>query len=108
LPRADAAVRRERDTWALRLFLSGHSYREIGKHPKVNLSAKGVGNVIHQQLAQARPNDTTLSELACQVHIERLEALLRAAWPQAIQGDLKAIMTVSRVLHQEAIVLGVV
>jgi hypothetical protein len=36
------------------------------------------------------------------VYIERLEMMLRAAWPQAIQGNLKAVMVVLRVLKQEA------
>jgi hypothetical protein len=36
------------------------------------------------------------------VYIERLEMMLRAAWPQAVQGDLKAVMVCLRVLRQEA------
>jgi hypothetical protein len=31
-----------RDAYALRLFLAGWSQREIGKHPKVRLSKRGV------------------------------------------------------------------
>jgi hypothetical protein len=30
------------------------------------------------------------------VYIERLEMMLRAAWPQAIQGNLNAVMVVLR------------
>jgi hypothetical protein len=66
----------------------------------VNLSPKGVGNVVNRQLAEATPGQ--LSQHGADVYIERLEMMLRAAWPQAIQGNLKAVMVVLRVLKQEA------
>ena len=72
----------------------------VGRHPKVNLSPKGVGNVVNRQLAEATPGQ--LSQHGADVYIERLEMMLRAAWPQAIQGNLKAVMVVLRVLKQEA------
>ena len=72
----------------------------VGRHPKVNLSPRGVGNVVNRQLAEATPGQ--LSQHGADVYIERLEMMLRAAWPQAIQGNLKAVMVVLRVLKQEA------
>jgi hypothetical protein len=68
----------------MRLFLAGHSYREIGRHPKVSLSPKGVGNVINRRLAEASPRQ--LSQHCTEVYIERLEMMLRAAWPKAMRG----------------------
>ena len=100
MPRADTAARATRDAYVLRLFLAGHSYSQIGKHPKVNLSPKGVGNVVNRQLAEATPRQ--LSQHGAAIHIERLELMLRAAWPQAIQGNLKAVMVCLRVLKLEA------
>ncbi|MCG7595761.1 hypothetical protein [Mycobacterium sp. PSTR-4-N] len=86
----------------MRLFLSGHSYRDIGLHPKVKLSAKGVGNVVHRYLAEANPNHNTLGQQASVVYLERLEQMLRAVWPQAVRGDLKAVSAALRILAQEA------
>jgi hypothetical protein len=50
-------------------------YRQIGCHPKVNLSPKGVCNVVNRQLAEAGPRQLSqqvvrhpppvLSELGC-------------------------------------------
>ena len=58
------------------------------------MSAKGVGNVVNRQLAETAPRK--LSEHRAAVYIERLEMMLRVAWPQAIQGNLKAVMVVLR------------
>lgn len=102
MPRADTAVRVSRDAWVMRLFLAGHSYREIGKHPKVNLSAKGVGNVVNRTLAEANPRHNDLGQQASTVYVERLEQMLRAVWPQAVRGDLKAVSVALRILAQEA------
>jgi hypothetical protein len=102
MPRADQAARAERDAWILRLFISGLPYREIGKHSKVNLSAKMVGNVLNRQLAHSNPRDNDLAKYAGAIHVERLEIMLRAAWPKALGGDLKAIMQVLRVLRLHA------
>ncbi len=102
VPRADTDVRASRDAWVMRQFLAGQSYREIGKHPKVKLSAKGVGNVVNRHLAEANPRHNPIAQQGAQVYIERLEMLLRVAWPQALRGDLRAVMVCLRVLKQEA------
>jgi hypothetical protein len=102
MPRATTEARAERDAWILRLFISGLPYREIGRHQKVNLSAKAVGNVINTQLAHSNPRDNDLAQFAGAIHVERLEIMLRAVWPKALGGDLKAIMQVLRVLRAEA------
>jgi hypothetical protein len=106
MPRADTDARAERDAWVLRLFLAGHTYREIGRNPRVSLSAKMVGNVVNRQLAGANPHHNTLGTTAAAIYVERLEALLRSAWPQAMKGDLKAIHAVLAVLRAEAKVHG--
>ncbi|WP_063899034.1 hypothetical protein [Mycolicibacterium chlorophenolicum] len=86
----------------MRLFVAGHSYRDIGRHPKVKLSPKGVGNVVHRYLAEANPNQNTIGQQASVVYLERLEQMLRAVWPQAIRGDLTAVRVALRILAQEA------
>lgn len=101
MPRVSAAERAARDVLVLRLWLGGSSFREIGRHPKVDLSCRGVELAIRRALTQdARVS--VLSEHASALHVLRLQTLLRAFWPKALAGDLKAAEHCRRVLEQEA------
>jgi hypothetical protein len=101
MPHVNAEHRRARDALVLRLFLAGWSYRQIGAHPRVRLSAKGVGNVINAELS-AEVAQRGLGVQARQVYVTRLENLLRSSWPKALAGDLKAAEHCLHVLALEA------
>lgn len=103
MPKEKLEYRAARDALILRLFLAGHSYRQIGRHPKVNLSPKGVGNVVNRQLSEGT---NQLSRYGTNLYVERLEMMLRVAWPQALAGDLRAVALCLRVLKQEAKLYG--
>jgi hypothetical protein len=58
---------------------------------------------------QAAPNASDLelrSREALTVYIARLEQLLKACWPAALKGDLRAIEAARKVLAQQAKLFG--
>lgn len=78
----------DKDQKALRLFLGAMSLQEI----RTVLNFKTVSSAeaaIRRALAANRKGKDRDTERS--VELERIDALYRAAYPQAIQGDLKAI-----------------
>lgn len=78
----------DKDQKALRLFLGAMSLQEI----RTVLNFKKVSSAeaaIRRALAANRKGKDRDTERS--VELERIDALYRAAYPQAIQGDLKAI-----------------
>ena len=93
--------REKRNTLVMQMFLAGWTEREIGKNPRVELTGAAVHNVIKTELQKSAQRHQLLSDKALQVYVERLEIMLKSAWPQAVQGELKAIETVRRILEQQ-------
>lgn len=78
----------DKDQKALRLFLGAMSLQEI----RTVLNFKTVSSAeaaIRRALAANRKDKDKDTERSAE--LERIDALYRAAYPQAIQGDLKAI-----------------
>lgn len=78
----------DKDQKALRLFLGAMSLQEI----RTVLNFKTVSSAeaaIRRALAANRKGKNRDTERSAE--LERIDALYRAAYPQAIQGDLKAI-----------------
>lgn len=78
----------DKDRKALRLFLGAMSLQEI----RTVLNFKTVSSAeaaIRRALAANRKGKDRDTERSAE--LERIDALYRAAYPQAIQGDLKAI-----------------
>lgn len=78
----------DKDQKALRLFLGAMSLQEI----RTVLNFKTVSSAeaaIRRALAANRKGKDRDTERSAE--LERIDALYRAAYPQAIQGDLKAI-----------------
>jgi hypothetical protein len=96
-----ATQRRARDAVILQEFLAGASYREIGRDPRVHLSAQGVANVVHQELAEGAERRGLLREHAATIHAARLEMLLSAVWERALAGDCRATELARRILDQQ-------
>lgn len=100
MPRMAAEERQRRNWLVLRLAIAGVPYREIGARPDVQLSHQTVGDIVHKELQKGAKSP--LYEMASTVYLERLENLLRAVWPRAISGDLKAVEAARRILSNEA------
>lgn len=93
--------RERRNTLIMQFFFAGWSEREIARHNSVQLTPGHVHWVITRELKKLAGRHELLSDKALPMYIERLETLLKAAWPKAIQGDLKAIETARRLLEQQ-------
>jgi hypothetical protein len=94
--------RETRDTLILRLFLSGYSEREIAKHPRIALSPGHTHQIIVKELGKAAERFGLISEKALVVYSERLEMLLKAIWPKAMDKDTKAIEVARRLMEQQS------
>jgi hypothetical protein len=101
-PQLPRDQRDARDQLVLSLFLSGWTEREIAKQPRVNLSPSRVHRIIVQQLEIAAERFGLISEKALIVYSERLEMLIKAIWPKAIEKDTKAIEVARRLLEQQS------
>lgn len=88
MPRVPAALRETRDALILRMFIAGMSYRDIGKHGMVGLSANGVHKVVKREMAKSALRREYIADNALDVHVERLETLLSANYGKAV--DTKA------------------
>jgi hypothetical protein len=101
VPKVNATQRRARDAVILGEFLAGASYREIGRNPRVNLSAQGVANVVNGALSDGAERTDLLREYAPVIYAERLETLLCAVWEPALAGNHRAIELALRILDQQ-------
>jgi len=89
VPKEKLEYRGARDALILRLFLSGMSYRQIGRHPRVRLSPKGVGNVVSPLAA--------MFGLPEQLELEVLSDSNAATyWDRSDHFDLALDLTVGR------------
>ena len=80
------------------LFLAGHSEREIGR--SVNLTGQRVHQILRNELKNDARHRQLVTDEAMALYSQRLDFLLRAAWPKVVQQDLKAIETARRVPEQ--------
>lgn len=96
--------REERDRRVLGMFIAGGSEREIGR--AVGLSGPRIHQILHRQLERTASDLELRSREALTVHIARMEQLLKACWPAALKGDLKAIEQARKVLLAQAKLFG--
>lgn len=106
MPRVSKEERPLRDARILRLFLSGWSLREIGRHPQIQLSKHAVDLAIRRQLAADGSRRQMLSDDARQIYVLRTELLLSRLMPRALDAadpqQLKAWESCRRLLEQQA------
>jgi len=97
-----AQERERRNNLIMQMFFAGWSEREIGRHGSVQLSPGGVHQTIKKELEKLASRHDLLSDQALPMYIERLETLLKATWPKAVSGDLKAVEVCRRLLEQQS------
>lgn len=107
MPRVTKEQRAIRDRLVWQMFVSGVPYRDIGRHPKVKLSCRGVELSVRRTMETDRPHTEMLTGEARSVLLARLETLLRAAMPRAMDGNMRAVEVSRKLIEQEARVLGV-
>jgi hypothetical protein len=94
--------RERRDALIMQFFFAGWSEREIARHHSVGLTPGRVHQIIDEQMKGLAGRHDLLSDQALPMYIERLETLLKATWPKAVSGDLKAVEVARRLLEQQA------
>ena len=94
--------RDERNALIMKMFLAGVSEREIGAHHAIDLDRSLVHRVIKKQIADAAAHREVLSDQALAIYVDRMELLIRAAWPKAMGGDPKGIEVARRLLADYA------
>jgi DNA-binding CsgD family transcriptional regulator len=92
---------RQREELALKLRIEGKTLDEIGQ--ALGVSRQRAHYILKRALARiAAPEAEELRRL----HLERLEALIRAHWPQAMAGRVFHTDRVLAALRQEAELFG--
>jgi hypothetical protein len=94
--------RRDRNSFIFQAFLAGRPERWIAAHPKVGLTSAWVHGIIQSELQGAAKRQDLLTDHAKTIYVERLEMLISRAMPKVMEGDLKAVEVVRRVLDQQA------
>jgi hypothetical protein len=94
--------REKRNTLIMQFFFAGWSEREIARHHSIGLTPGRVHQIISEEMKNLAGRHDLLSDQALPMYIERLETLLKATWPKAVSGDLKAIEVARRLLEQGA------
>lgn len=94
--------RERRNTLIMQFFFAGWSEREIARHHSVGVTPGRVHQIISEEMKKLAGRHDLLSDQALPMYIERLETLLKATWPKAVTGDLKAVEVARRLLEQQA------
>ena len=89
----------------MQLFVAGLSYREIARAVGLR-SPQSVCNIVERGLADGGPRREPLADDALAMFIERSEAVLRAHWRRAMEGDVRATEAVRRIMDMQARVHG--
>lgn len=85
---------REREVQALALRLGGATYEQIGKN--IGITTEGARKAVRRALDKTQAEVDDLAGQLRELERQRLEALIRAATPQAMRGHLGAIETVRK------------
>lgn len=91
--------REKRDYLIFARFLSGHSEREIGH--SVGLTGQRVHQIIKAELGSAARHHKLLVDELLPIHMSRIEFLLKAVMPKALQQDLKAVAEARALMDQQ-------
>lgn len=97
--------RERRDRRVVQLVLAGASYRETAA--AVGLRSSSTVHGIMQRALAGDARRDVLSSQSGAMFLDRSEALIRANWPDAMEGDYQASVIVLRQMDEQARVLGV-
>lgn len=102
----NAEQREQRDKTIVDLFLMGHTQQAIATHPKVNLTTQRVSQIIAAEMERSKEDQLLRNSNAMGIYLQRLEILIREAFANVVDGDMKAIEVARRLLEQQAKVYG--
>jgi hypothetical protein len=94
----------QRRAEAVRLRLAGCTYREIGE--RLGIRRQSAAELVATALDELRSETRSDAARLRTLELRRLDELLRAAWPKAMSGDVRAIQTALRVVEGRCLLLG--
>lgn len=89
---------------ALQLRISGMPYWQIAE--EMGQREDTVKHWVLEQLQRLNGEEVRNSEIARQLHLERLDALLRGSWMKALQGNADSATIVLRCMERSSKLLG--
>lgn len=89
---------------AVDLRASGTPYQDIADELGIDLTR--ANHYVRDGLERFLGEEIRCADTARKLHVERLRALLQAAWPKAMAGDTNATATCLRIMEREARLLG--
>ena len=102
--RPDRVKTLEREEQALELRRAGASYREIARILRV--SVRTAHSVVQRGIGRHISAVADQGEHVLHLELDRLDRLLRAVWPQAIQGQPQAVDRALRIMERRSSFLG--
>lgn len=93
------------DRLIAQLAIAGWNENEIAAH--VNATPEHVVGVLTAWTNNLATRYDTHNTRATHVYAERLEVLVKASWPKAVKGDIRAVETARRLLEQQARLYGI-
>jgi hypothetical protein len=96
--------RSERAGQALDLRKAGLTFKEIGR--RMGFTEQHAHRLVTEELARLNARRAESAAAVTRLELERLDALLAAVWPKALEGDLPCIDRVLAVLARRARLLG--
>jgi DNA-binding CsgD family transcriptional regulator len=96
--------KQEKKLRALDLRKMGLSYREIAA--QMGCHHTTVGNYLNQAMDEYKAEEKEKAEDVRELQLMRLDKMLAASWPLAMDGDPKANASVLRIMERQAKLLG--
>lgn len=93
-----------RQRLALDLRIARKTYSEIAA--EMGVAIQTAHEYVHAAIERMSADEVRHADVARQMHLLRLDALLAAQWPRAMQGDVTAAVTCLRIMEREAKLLG--
>lgn len=89
---------------ALQLRIGGMPYHQIAE--ELGIDEKRASELVYHQLQGLRGEEVRNADVARQLHLERLDALMRANWTKAMAGSADASTIVLRCMERSSKLLG--
>lgn len=96
----------ERRAKIVQMRLAGMSHDAIARQLGIKGGARAVSKDMTRALASAAKAQQESSEQLLDIEIKRLDRLMQALWPKALDGDVKAVEACEKLITRRSYLLG--
>ncbi|MEV4091434.1 hypothetical protein [Streptosporangium saharense] len=96
----------ERRAKVVQMRLAGLSYEVIAERLNIKGGARSASKDMTRALAAASKAQQESAEQLLDLEIKRLDRLMAALWPKALEGDVKAVETCEKLITRRTYLLG--